>query len=38
MGREILHKANIKNLFPAADMDEGAKTAIRLAKEQREGK
>lgn len=34
IGRDILQKANIKNLYPAASMDEGAKLAIKLAKEQ----
>lgn len=29
-GREILDKANIENLYPAADMDEGAKKVIAL--------
>ena len=33
IGRDILHKANIKNLYPATSMDEGAKLAIQLAKE-----
>lgn len=37
-GREILAKADIKNLYPASSMDEGAKLAIRLAKETREKK
>ena len=37
-GREILHEANIVNLFPASSMDEGAKKVIRLAKEQKEKK
>ena len=37
-GREILTKADIKNLYPASSMDEGAKLAIRLAKETREKK
>lgn len=37
-GREILAKADIKNLYPASSMDEGAKLAIRLAKETRENK
>lgn len=31
-GREILNNANIKNLYPAGSMDEGAKLAIKLAK------
>ena len=37
-GRKILEEAHIVNLFPASSMDEGAKTVIRLAKEQKEKK
>ncbi|WP_296954213.1 ADP-forming succinate--CoA ligase subunit beta [uncultured Dialister sp.] len=32
-GRQILEEANIKNLYPASDMDDGAKKVIRLVKE-----
>ena len=30
---DILEEANIKNLYPASDMDDGAKKVIRLVKE-----
>ncbi len=37
IGRKILEDAKIKNLYPTTSMDDGAKLAIRLAKEHREG-
>ena len=36
IGRKILQEANIKNLYHTTSMDDGAKLAIRLAKEHRE--
>ena len=35
-GREILHTAHIKNLYPATSMEEGAIRVIQLVKEQEE--
>ena len=38
IGRRILEEAHIKNLYPTTSMDDGAKLAIRLAKECRAAK
>ncbi len=38
IGRRILEEAHIKNLYPTTSMDDGAKLAIRLAKECRASK
>lgn len=36
-GRAILEKANVKNLYPAKDMDDGAKLVIELVEQYKKG-